>query len=141
MKSIHLIAAVAALLSLCASRADERPAGCDVSDLRAVFEAPLTYDGKVFCGRAYMVTHSRSVWFYPSPTEAKQAPYETVLLPANELPEALSFAGGDGFVVVHGKLEVYRECLEVPAPGEVIKCVPVRKPIFITLTYGRVANF
>lgn len=111
-------------------------------DLEAVFANAFQHDGKMFCGRAYMVRMQRSILFYPS-RDASRARYDIALVPL-DAPRELWDAGGDGFVLLRGKLSVERDCFLGHVETErakTAKCVPIKRPIFIELRAGRVANF
>lgn len=108
-------------------------------DLEAVFANAFQHDGKMFCGRAYMVRMQRSILFYPS-RDASRARYDIALV-SLDVPRELWDAGGDGFVLLRGKLSVERDCHVETERAKTAKCVPIKRPIFIELRAGRVANF
>lgn len=116
---------------------------CEVTKLADVFANPVQFDGKMFCGRAFMARVGRSVRFYPDAERAKNSTYDMALVPILDIPQVLHNMNKDGFVVLHGRLEVDEGCVtgtDSDGSGYIVKCTPERVPIFIGITFAAVES-
>lgn len=131
LKSIWRIALMLVAVTACAHHRPSVAAHCDVTDMRALFAAPLGYDGQRFCGRGYLTKAQGVLGIYPDPIMAESAPYEmAILLNASSgegLPSELS-AGSTIPIFLSGRLDT-AACNSVL--DEESSCVPVRRAIFL----------
>lgn len=114
---------------------------CDVMKLEDVFASPLQFDGKMFCGRAFMSRIGTSVRFYPDASRAKNSTYDIALVPIQDIPQILNNMNRDGYVVLHGRLEVDKLCVtgtDSDDSNYIVICSPERIPIFIRITFASV---
>ena len=119
------------------SRLSNAPRQCDVSDLGAVFQDPLTYSGKLFCGEIVAYPESQVIVILPPGWPADERS-DLVVLPERDSEALLRRVGADRpfRAYVRGRLDVMAECFEPsPPPGHM--CLPFRRPIFIHLREAR----
>ena len=121
---------MSALIIGCSAKQASAPAtaggeSCQVSDLAAVFANPLTYNGKVFCGHAVLLSE-RYVAFYPRAPQSDDERYGTVLIPKGNAAQvaALVRIGSPKLIRIRGTLDVDLDCLS----GKSL-CTPIRHPI------------
>lgn len=133
-----LVFAASALPAAASAQPDSN---CEVTKLADVFANPVQFDGKMFCGRAFMARVGRSVRFYPDAERAKNSTYDIALVPILDIPQALNNMSRDGFVVLRGRLEVDKLCVvgtDSDDSSYIVICTPERIPIFIRITFASV---
>lgn len=110
---------------------------CDVGDLSVVFEDPLRYSGKMFCGVVLAYPEGLVIKMFP-PSHGTESRNDIVLLAEAESEELLRRGAVDRPFHVHveGVLEPMAECFEVARPQGHI-CTPYRRPILIRLRSAR----
>jgi hypothetical protein len=113
---------------------------CFVSELKTVFNDPMKFDRKLFCGPVYVYYEREFLAFFDRPMSADDpAKLEIAMLPeelSRSRVDALSSISGQR-VMVRGILKVDRFC--VRTRSKIMRsCAPVSIPIYISdITYGK----
>lgn len=108
--------------------------GCQVAELKAVFERPQDFDGKKFCGEAYYFSNGINA-FYPRAI-ARDDPLRLntalVISPGEMLSGSRKLGGLKSGERVHvsGVLEVDGDCFKRNADDRNV-CVPIAHPIYL----------
>jgi hypothetical protein len=125
------------LLLACASsggRSEAARESCEVTDLGTVFQDPLRYDKRMFCGEVIAYAEGPTIKMFPLSHHPEAPRNDLVLLPdlrsEKLLPPDVTDTGVK--VYVRGRLDPMRECFNLePKPGHM--CVPYRRPIVIRI--------
>ena len=103
-------------------------ARCHTNSLQQVFENPLAYDGKRFCGYATAVRHGLTIMVFPFgavPNDRRQTmAFLEDRRSDDRVRMRISEEGETVDIYLEAGVDVMRECFE-------LECAPFRRPIFL----------
>jgi hypothetical protein len=111
-------------------------AGCQVTDLNAVFSDPMSFNGKRFCGDVVGVPQRTGITFFPSAYEYSSRFYDTAMfLDDRNLSDRLRLSQTAPFRIhLEGIIRPAEDCFSREALEGAAFCTPTRRPITLRVT-------
>lgn len=112
-------------------------AGCDTHALSSIIADPVSFQGKVYCGEAFIRRGERTIWVLQSPDE--EPSYEVSLLVAVEGRRALGQVDERPKpFFIRARIDPQIECFVTRTdPLDEEGCVPFRRPVYLHIISAR----
>lgn len=109
---------------------------CEVFNLNMVFENPISYSGRKFCGEAIGVPQRTGITFFPSAYEYSSRFYDVAMfLNDRNLSDRLRLSQPGPFRIhLEGIIRPAEQCFSDEALEGEILCTPTRRPITLRVT-------